>query len=98
MKLQPLASSAFDIKELLEMDRAASSSRKNKKRKDKKKAENDTGPAHGDDEAAKSKAAADKAERDYRRYICSIFKHSILTYARLVPRLKAYTDKKGSAK
>ncbi|TEB33182.1 hypothetical protein FA13DRAFT_1730943 [Coprinellus micaceus] len=78
MKLKPLASSAFDIKELLEMDRAATSSRKNKKRKDKK-AENDTGPAQGDDEAAKSKAAADRAERDYKR-------------------LKAYTDKKGSAK
>ncbi|KAF6761607.1 RED-like protein N-terminal region-domain-containing protein [Ephemerocybe angulata] len=61
MRLVPLASSAVpSIKELLEMDRAATSSYKNKKRKDKKKAEQG-------DEPANKPTAEERAERDYKK-------------------------------
>ncbi|KAJ2919552.1 hypothetical protein MD484_g864, partial [Candolleomyces efflorescens] len=60
MKLAPLASSALpSVRDFLDMDRAASSSWKNKKRKDKKKATQ--GP---DSQTANPEA---KAERDYKR-------------------------------
>ncbi|KAJ6581606.1 hypothetical protein B0H19DRAFT_513828 [Mycena capillaripes] len=67
-RLVPLASSALpSIKDLLAMDKAASSSDKRKKRKDKKKDAKDD----EDDDAApkqKTKVSAEvKAERDYKR-------------------------------
>jgi IK cytokine len=61
MKLVPLASSALpSVRDFLDMDRAATSSRKNKKRKDKKKPTQDP-----DSQTANAEA---KAERDYKRY------------------------------
>lgn len=63
MRLVPLSSSALpDIKELLEADRQASSSWKNKKRKDKKK-----GELKSDDAANPKISAEQRAERDYKR-------------------------------
>ena len=61
-QLVPLASSALpDIKELLEMDRAATSSWKNKKKKGKKK-------EAGEGDSAEPKISAEeRAERDYKR-------------------------------
>ncbi|RXW23876.1 hypothetical protein EST38_g1969 [Candolleomyces aberdarensis] len=61
MKLVPLASSALpSVRDFLDMDRAATSSWKNKKRKDKKKSGQDSNPQTANAEA--------KAERDYKRY------------------------------
>ncbi|KAJ2934841.1 hypothetical protein H1R20_g2254, partial [Candolleomyces eurysporus] len=60
MKLVPLASSALpSVRDFLDMDRAATSSWKNKKRKDKKKAGQGSEPQTANAEA--------KAERDYKR-------------------------------
>jgi IK cytokine len=66
MRLAPLASSALpSIKDLLAMDKAASSYDKKSKRKDKKSA--GKGGRDEDDKEPKTKSVEAKIDRDYKR-------------------------------
>lgn len=70
VRLVPLASSALpSIKDLLAMDKAAESYDKKKKRKEKKKG----GGSDDERDNSKKKSMDAKVERDYKRFVSSLF-------------------------